>query len=576
MKATPVAAARTIERRDVSDPVPDLPEDFHPVLARIYAARRLESMAQLDHRLDRLPPPAALKGIDVASELLADAIRQRRRILFVGDFDADGATSCALGVRALNAMGAAWVEFLVPNRFEFGYGLTPEIVDKAAELHPDLIVTVDNGISSLEGVSLARQRGIDVLITDHHLPADRLPEANAIVNPNQPGDCFPSRNLAGVGVIFYVISALRAKLRDSGWFAQQGIAEPNLAAYLDLVALGTVADVVPLDHVNRILVAQGLARINGGQACAGIRAMLAVARKFPGNVAGSDLGFGVAPRLNAAGRLDDMSLGIRCLLTDDETEAQSIARQLDELNQARRDIEQDMRNQALDLLENLQLSERLPKGLCLFDENWHQGVIGILAARVREHTHRPVIALAPGNEEELKGSARSINGLHIRDVLDSVAARHPGLIEKFGGHAMAAGLTLRRDRLQQFRQAFEHEVEGMLDESDLTGRVLSDGELPEQDMNLDFAERLRAGGPWGQAFPEPTFDGEFEVVQQRIVGDHHLKMVLRPRGGGRVVDAIAFNITAAADSIRAVYRLDVNEFRGSRSAQFIIEHMEPC
>jgi single-stranded-DNA-specific exonuclease len=570
---------RHIVRRNVEDDVPDtLPDDLHPVLRRIYLARRVRSALELDRSLERLASPDALLGISRAVELLAQALRDRKRILVVADFDADGATSCALVVRALQALGARDVEYLVPNRFEYGYGLTPEIVQVAAERRPDVLITVDNGISSVEGVRAAQAFGMKVLITDHHLAGAELPPADAIVNPNQPGDQFPSKALAGVGVVFYVMLALRTRLRTDGWFTERGIPEPNLAKLLDLAALGTVADVVPLDANNRILVAQGLARIRAGQCCPGIRALIAVGGREAARLSATDLGFVVAPRLNAAGRLTDMSLGIECLLTDDPQRAQELARKLDQLNRERREIERDMRAQAATAVAALQLESRLPRGLCLFDESWHQGVIGIVAARVRERTHRPVIAFAPASGTELKGSARSVPGLHIRDALDAIATLHPRLLRKFGGHAMAAGLTLERDCFDDFTAAFDEEVSRWLTEDDLRGTVLSDGELTSAEFTLELAEILRAGGPWGSAFPEPIFDGDFEVVERRIVGQKHLKLALRPSNGGHALQAIAFGAADTAPDgvrVRAAYRLDVNEYRGYRSLQLVVEHMEP-
>ncbi|MBI3574631.1 MAG: single-stranded-DNA-specific exonuclease RecJ, partial [Gammaproteobacteria bacterium] len=426
--------------------------------------------------------------------------------------------------------------------FEYGYGLTPEIVALASRQSPELIITVDNGISSLEGVTEARRRGIDVLVTDHHLPGAALPVATVIVNPNQPDNHFPSKNLAGVGVIFYVMLALRAHLRESGWFAQQNIPEPNLARLLDLVALGTVADVVSLDYNNRILVAQGLQRINQGNPCAGITALLRVAGRSPQRVTAMDLGYVVGPRLNAAGRLTDMSLGIECLLTDDPAPAQDMAGKLDALNRERRTIEATMQEQAFAAIASLHLDmATLPRGLCLFDESWHQGVIGLVASRIKEHTHRPVIAFAPVSDSEIKGSARSVPGLHIRDALDAVAARYPHLLSRFGGHAMAAGLTLLRAHLEAFREAFDEEVSRHLSDGDLQGRIISDGELTGEELSLPVAELLRAAGPWGQGFPEPVFDGWFDVVSQRVVGEKHLKLTLRAPHHAKTLEAIAFN-----------------------------------
>ncbi len=553
--------------------------DLHPVLARVYGARQVTAASQLERSLERLWPPQLLKGMDQAVALLEQALRARQRILVVADFDADGATSCALVVRALRAMGAAQVSYLVPNRFAYGYGLTPEIVALAATHAPDVLITVDNGMSSVAGVRAARAAGMAVLVTDHHLPGAELPPANAIVNPNQPGDEFPSKHLAGVGVAFYVMLALRAQLRAHGWFRAQRLPEPNLAQLLDLVALGTVADVVPLDHNNRILVAQGLARINAQVLSEGVRALLDVAGRRPGRITTADLAFCAAPRLNAAGRLADMSLGIECLLQDDAAQARRLAAELDGLNRERRALEADMQAQALQTLEALNADgAALPKGLCLFDETWHQGVIGLVAARIKERVHRPVIALAPAQGAELKGSARSIPGLHIRDTLDAVAARHPTLLQKFGGHAAAAGLSLAREHLAAFRAAFDAEVGRRLSDEDLEGRIWTDGELAPEDCTLALAEALRAAGPWGQAFPEPVFDGRFEIAAQRVVGERHLKLALRH--GERVLDAIAFNAAPhgtplAAARVHAAYRLDVNEYQGERSLQLVVEHLLP-
>jgi single-stranded-DNA-specific exonuclease len=576
-----------------------LPADLHPVLRRVLRARHVGTAEELDLSLDRLLPPRQLKGIEAAVHLLAESLRAQRRLLVIADFDADGATACALALRALRAFGAAHVDFLVPNRFEYGYGLTPEIVRLAARQAPDLLITVDNGISSIEGVRAARAAGMQVLVTDHHLPGAELPAADAIVNPNQPGDRFPSKVLAGVGVIFYVMLALRARLRETGWFAEQGIAEPNLAELLDLVALGTVADVVPLDHNNRILVAQGLARIRAGRGGEGIRALTRAAGRDPARLNATDLGFVIAPRLNAAGRIADMSLGIACLLSDEPLKAGEMARQLDALNRERRAIEADMQEQALGAIAALRLNEQgLPRGLCLFDGSWHQGVIGLVAARIKERVHRPVIAFAPSGDTEIKGSARSVPGLHIRDALDNIAARHPALLARFGGHAMAAGLTLARDAYEVFAQAFDEEVGRWLSEDDLQGRLWSDGELAPVDLTLALAELLRDAGPWGQGFPEPLFDGDFAVVSRRVVGERHLKLALRPARGerpmevadgtslsrdprlGAIVDAIAFHAAPDGEAppwpaVRAAYRLDVNEYQGARSLQLVIEHLEP-
>lgn len=573
---------KIIVRRETADSGHTLPAHLHPVLRRVYTARQLRSERELVCSLEGLLPYTSLQGIEDAVELLVEALRERQRMLIVADFDADGATSCAVAVRALRLLGAHDVRFVVPNRFEYGYGLTPEIVAVAAEQQPRLLITVDNGISSVEGVAAAKACGMRVLVTDHHLPGASLPEADAIVNPNQTGDGFPSKHLAGVGVIFYVMLALRARLREMQWFARAGIADPNLGQLLDLVALGTVADVVPLDHNNRILVRQGLARIRAGRCNAGIRALLDIAGRDPRQLVAADLGFAVGPRLNAAGRLQDMSLGINCLLSDDPAEARAMAARLDQLNRERRVIETQMQDEALAGLAELQLSDEdtaLPIGLCIYQEHWHQGVIGILASRIKDRLHRPVIAFAQSGEGELKGSARSVQGVHIRDVLDAVAAHHPGLVSKFGGHAMAAGLSLARENFAAFSAAFDQEVRRHLAPEDLRGVILSDGELAPEDMNLEMAELLRGAGPWGQAFPEPLFDGHFEIVQRRIVGERHLKMVVKSPGHDAVFDAIAFNTLDAewppqTTRVQLAYKLDINEYRGQRSAQLLVEHVD--
>lgn len=566
-----------IEPRPLPETLPDL-GDLPPLLTRLYAARGVQSAAELDKGLARLMPHSQLKGIEAAVDLLVEALEKRQRILFVGDFDADGATASTVGVLGLRLLGAAQVDYLVPNRFEYGYGLTPEIVAVALERRPDLLVTVDNGISSIDGVAAAKAAGLKVLVTDHHLPGRELPAADAIVNPNQPGCDFPSKALAGVGVIFYVLLALRARLRQRDWFARRGIAEPNLAELLDLVALGSVADVVPLDANNRILVHQGLARIRAGRARPGLRALLEVAGRDHRRITSTDLGFILGPRLNAAGRLDDMSLGIECLLCEDEPLARDMAVQLDALNQDRKAIEQGMQREALAQLRDLP-TEQLPFGLCLFEPDWHQGVIGILASRLKERYHRPTIAFADAGDGLLKGSARSIPGFHIRDALDAVAARHPGLISKFGGHAMAAGLSLPQANFGAFSAAFDAEVRRQLAEEDLAGRLLSDGQLGAEEFHLELARALRQAGPWGQHFPEPLFHGVFEIVQQRLVGERHLKMALRTECGSRQLDAIAFNVDREQwpnPTVRwaeLAYKLDVNEFRGQESVQLLVTHL---
>ena len=551
------------------------------VLKRVYAGRGITDPGELALGLDQLLPPTSLKGVADAAELLADAIEGEARVLIVGDFDADGATSCAMAVSVLQQMGLREVAYLVPNRFEFGYGLTPEIVEMAAAQMPDLIVTVDNGISSVEGVSAAQAMGISVLITDHHLPGDSLPTADVIVNPNQPGCQFPSKSLAGVGVMFYVLSAVRAALRDRGWFNAESMEEPNLADSLDLVALGTVADVVPLDRNNRILVAAGLARIRSGRARPGIEALFEVAGRDHRQATASDLGFIVGPRLNAAGRLDDMSIGIECLLAESSASARGFAEKLHQLNRERRDIEQSMQQDALAQLESIDLEgDASLFAMTLYDPAWHQGVIGILASRIRERVHRPTLVFADAEEGMLKGSGRSIPGLHLRDVLDQVATRHPGLLTKFGGHAMAAGLSLARDDLNRFKQALNDAVAEALGYTPPERTEESDGALARSDFGLPLAEQLASGGPWGQHFPEPLFDGQFFVRSHRIVGEKHLKLTLD--ADGTEIEGIAFNIdvpkwlAAPLDAFHALYRLDVNEYRGERRAQLVIQSFWPC
>ncbi|MES9962047.1 MAG: single-stranded-DNA-specific exonuclease RecJ [Candidatus Sedimenticola sp. 20ELBAFRAG] len=556
-------------------------DDLHPVLKRVFINRKISSLQETALGLDLLLPPSRLGGIEQAVALIHAVLSDNGSILIVGDFDADGATSCALAVRALRAMGAQNVGYLVPNRFEYGYGLTPEIVREALQRRPDMIITVDNGISSHDGVDAARAAGVKVVITDHHLQGSELPRADAIVNPNCKSDQFPSKNLAGVGVVFYLMAALRAHLSDAGWFTAKNLAVPNLATFLDLVALGTVADVVALDQNNRILVHHGLQRIRAGKCCVGIQALMEVAGKNRQRCVSSDMGFSVGPRLNAAGRMDDMSLGIECLLTDDYSTALDIANTLDGLNRQRREIEGEMQQQALKELEDLELSEKMPVGLCLYRQEWHQGIIGILASRIKERLHRPVIAFAQAEEEGLlKGSARSIPGLHMRDALDEVATANPGLLVKFGGHAMAAGLSLKAEDLQSFSLAFDDRVRNRLNDSALKGIIQSDGSLDSDQFTLELANLLREATPWGQGFPEPVFDGHFDVISHRTVGEKHIKMVLRPEQGSETIDAIAFNQADNTDlgdgaAIHAAYRLDVNEFRGRCSAQLIVEQIEP-
>ncbi len=553
-------------------------QGVHPLLARIYAARGIQTKGELDYELAALIPPASLTHADTAAALLADAIEAQARILIVADYDCDGATACAVGVRALRAMvgdtGAA-VDYLVPNRFTYGYGLSPEIVDLAATMSPDLLVTVDNGIASLAGVARAAELGIATLITDHHLPGDELPAADCIVNPNQPGCGFPSKSLAGVGVMFYVMLALRAELRTRGWFGEAtGVKEPNLAALLDLVALGTVADVVKLDRNNRILVDQGLKRMRAGRLTPGVRALFRAAGRDPAKAGSMDLGFMIGPRLNAAGRLADMSLGIEALITDDDARALNIAQELDKLNRERKDIESGMQEHARAHLDAI--GETDGPAIALFDPDWHQGVIGILASRIKDKRHRPVFAFARGDETtadgELKGSGRSIPGLHLRDALDLISKRAPGLLKRFGGHAMAAGATIMEADFARFRELFAQVADELLAPADLTRTLETDGSLEESYVSINTA-RLLDDEVWGQGFPAPLFEDEFTVENQRILKEKHLK--LRLRRGEMRIEAIQFNFSESPGTrIRAAYRLSVNEYNGVQSTQLMIEHFE--
>ena len=542
-------------------------EGLHPVLARVCAARGIQRRSELDDSLSGLIPPSGLMNAERAGALLADAIAAGKRMLIVADYDCDGATACAVGVRALSSLGAS-VGYLVPNRFEHGYGLTPEIVSLAAQASPHLLITVDNGIASVEGVEAARRAGMEVLITDHHLPGDELPRAAAIVNPNQPGCAFPSKSLAGVGVMFYVMLALRAELRKRGAFA--GKEEPNLGGLLDLVALGTIADVVPLDFNNRVLVTQGLKRIRAGRMQEGVRALLAVAGRDPADAGSFDLGFLLGPRLNAAGRLSDMRLGIECLITEDRARALEIARQLDDLNRERRAIESEMQAQAEEALAKLSVGESC--SISLYDSAWHQGVVGILAGRVKDRYYRPTFAFAPSATGEIRGSGRSIAGLHLRDALDLLAKREPDLLLRFGGHAAAAGLTLRERDFERFAKGFEAVARELLSPAQLACSIETDGSLEPAYMELGLA-RLLDHQVWGQGFPQPLFCDDFEVQGQRVVGEKHLK--LRLARGGRTLEAMRFNaLDPLPQQVRAAYRLSVEEFRGMQNLQLVIEHWE--
>ena len=567
-----------IVRREVTGA--SLSSDLHPVIDRIYRGRNIANLDDLENGLKGLTHFNVLKGMPQAAQILANAVVQNKRIIIVGDFDADGATSTSVCILALRAMGYHNVDFLVPNRFDFGYGLSVPIVDEAAKQRAEVIVTVDNGISCIDGVTHAKSLGMQVVVTDHHLPGDVLPPADAIVNPNQPGCEFPSKNLAGVGVAFYIMLALKAELQQQGHFEKAGVAPPNLASLLDIVAVGTVADVVVLDKNNRILVHQGLQRIRAGKCRPGIKALVEVANRDCAHLTSTDLGFVVGPRLNAAGRLDDMSQGIACLLEDETIQARMIAAELDALNKERREIETGMKAQAETVLEQMALDEGdMPSALVVYREDFHQGVIGIVAGRLKEKYLKPVIAFAHQDDEIIKGSARSIPGVHIRDVLDEVNTRYPGVIEKFGGHAMAAGLSLPVAKLQDFERAFVNIARAHMAKLDGNHALFSDGDLSSEELCLPFAHLLRQAGPFGQGFESPLFDGEFALLDQRLVGQKHLKMVLKSDGANEV-DAIAFNVdlkswpNAMVKRVHIAYRLDINVFRGQETVQLIVEQIE--
>ena len=576
MTAVTEAFAKRLRRRQAPAAPDGLPDALHPVLRRLLHHRGVHGAEQLEHDLRRLQTPDALSGLTVAVRRLQRALADRERVLVVGDFDADGATSAAVCVGALRAMGAGWVDFLVPNRFEFGYGLSPELAAVAARQRPNLLITVDNGVSSVDGVATANAMGMDVIITDHHLPGAQLPAAVAIINPNLSGDGFPSKHLAGVGVVFYLLMALRTALREAGWFAHRP--EPKLGEYLDLVALGTVADLVPLDHNNRILVEQGLRRIRAGLARPGIQALAQVAGRDPKTLAAADFGFGLAPRLNAAGRLQDMRLGIECLLAPSLAQALPLAQQLDALNRERRVIEADMKQQALALVEGLEFDGALGKAVSLFDPQWHEGVVGIVAARVKDQVHRPVVAFARSQDGLLKGSGRSIPGLHLRDALALTHSRRPGLIRRFGGHAMAAGLVILEADFAAFNAAFEAVCAQLLADRTLEGVVWTDGALPAACLTVEFARAVKYLMPWGQGLPTPRFDGEFEVLSRRLVGQgEHLTMMLKPLGDRRRISAIAFNFAgdmpAQGARLTLAYQLDVNDYQGETRLQLLVDYL---
>lgn len=567
-----------LKRRADAD-VSHFSNQLHPLIQQIYARRGIHSDDELNHSVRALNDWRLLNGMTQAVELLLEF--RQKVVMIVGDFDCDGATSTALMLRGLRAMGFTDVRFLVPNRFEYGYGLSPEIAALAAEQGAELIVTVDNGISSVSGVETATAAGIPVIVTDHHLPGSELPQAAAIVNPNLTDCDFPSKSLAGVGVAFYLLCALRAKMRDAGLFEQLQLPMPNLADHLDLVALGTVADVVQLDQNNRILVHQGLARIRAGACCAGIQALIEVSGRQQASLVATDLGFALGPRLNAVGRLDDMSLGIECLVCDDLLKARQMASEMDSLNRERKAIETSMQQEAEASVAQLSLNEQqLPQALALYREDWHQGVVGLVASRIKEKYYRPVFAFAKADEQTLKGSGRSVAGVHMRDLLERIDTTNPGLIDKFGGHAMAAGLSLPQANFDRFVTELERVADDFVDADSLTNRILSDGELPGELMTLEFAQQLRQAGPWGQGFEEPLFDGEFWLLGQKVVGERHLKMTLQPVTGGPQLDAIAFNVDRSSwpnyqcRQVQLAYKLDINEFRGRRSVQLLVEWLD--
>ena len=571
---------KKIINRDVPDGI-NLPDSIHPVLKRIYASRNIKSSEDLDYSLGSLIPYEELDGIDDAVILLQEMMTQKKRILIIADFDADGATSCALAIRGLTAMGAEDVIYVVPNRFEHGYGLSPKIVDVALDHDPDLIVTVDNGISSISGVEHAKKNGIKVLITDHHLPGDKLPSADVIVNPQLKENKFPSKNLAGVGVIFYILLALRAKLKAANWFDEKNIKYPNLANLLDLVALGTISDLVPLDKNNRTMVAHGLKLMRKNKSKAGILAILNQSGRQLSTLTSGDLSFAIAPRLNAAGRLTDMSLGIECLLTDDKENATEMAKKLNQLNIERRQIQDNMEEQAFTEFEKYlqDTSKKIPHGICIYNQNWHQGVVGILAAKIKEKFNRPVIVFAQECQGILKGSARSITELHIKDVFDEIARLYPELILTFGGHAMAAGLTIEESQFDRFSDAFNKVVDRYISSDSLEDQCLTDGELSGDDFSLPLALAIQNAGPWGQSFPEPIFVGQFKILDKRVVGESHLKLKLQSRNNN-TLDAIAFNMTdddwpSKLEQITSTYRLGINNYRGHSQVQLFIEHIEP-
>ena len=569
----------TIRRRTILDH--QLPASLPAIIQRLYASRGLVNPEQLNLSAANLLKPE-FKGMSEAVKVLVQGLNEQRRIVIVGDFDCDGATSSALMVHGLRAMGAQQVQYLVPNRFDYGYGLSPQVVEEVARMGGELLITVDNGISSISGVAAANALGMTVIVTDHHLPSNELPDAAAIVNPNQEGCAFPSKNLAGVGVAFYLLLALRAALTELGWFERLGITAPNMGEYLDLVALGTVADVVAFDANNRVLVHQGLQRMRAGRVRPGIQALIDISQRNQSRLVASDLGFALGPRLNAVGRLDDMAMGVACLLSENLDEARKLAAMMDELNRERKAIEASMQHEALATLTKIHISDgELPNGLVLHQDDWHQGVVGLVASRIKERYHRPVIAFAEAGDDELKGSGRSIPGVHLRDLLEEVDRQQPGVIDKFGGHAMAAGLSLKKSALAPFKAAFEKVAATWVSPELLAGEIVTDGGLEAEELTLPLAEQVRAAGPWGQFFPEPLFDGDFRIIKQRLVGEKHLKLVLSLDEGRTLLDAIAFNVdlsvwpNAAINKVQLVYKLDINEWQGKQSLQLMVDKIAP-
>ncbi len=571
-----------LTHRQLPEALPELSPDIPLLLQRVYALRGITSMQELDYTTRNLCNYDNLDGTQTAVEIVYSAMQNNKRIMIVGDFDTDGATSTALTVKALKKMGCQHVDYIIPNRFDDGYGLSISVIKRALLKKADLIITVDNGVSAIEAVEFAKQSNLTVIITDHHLCPEQLPAADAIINPNLPNCSFPSKHLAGVGVAFYFMSALRAKLRQENWFKTHNLEEYNIASLLDLVALGTIADVVRLDHNNRILVHQGINRIRSGYCCAGIKALLHIARKDPVSFTSTDLAYYIAPRLNAAGRMDNMSLSVELLLCDDYDSALKQASDLDMLNNDRKLIEQTMYKEALSYIQELeQQQSSFPNLLVVYHPEWHQGIIGILSARLKDKHYRPVICFASTEEGILKGSGRSIAGIHLRDLLDELDQNHPDLLVSFGGHAMAVGLSIRENDLERFRKHFETLIDKRLNANTLEQIIETDGEIDSQDFNYAMAKQLKESGPWGEGFTEPTFDGDFIVHQQRLFAEKHLRLVLEPKNGGPIIEGICFNVNLTQwpdntiKNVKIVYQLDVDDFRGNQTAKLMIRHIWP-